>query len=145
LKDRTKSRHMTPFVVVETKMPSMDGMLATSRLSGEPIDMVHARAMKMARTPTFKNNHYTVMRSVQEGVWGTMWHLAIRRNDGKPITQYWEDFQAIKNELCGPDTEAVELYPLEARRIPNEGHHLFCFVEKGKMFPIGVDPRGAPK
>lgn len=57
----------------------------------------------------------------------TIWHLAICRIDGGPLT--WDDMQAIKNELCGEDVEALELYPAAARAITGpEVRHLWAFI-----------------
>jgi len=40
----------------------------------------------------------------------------------------WRDFQAIKNDLVGPEWEAVELYPAESRLVdPSNRFYLFCF------------------
>lgn len=40
----------------------------------------------------------------------------------------WRDFQRIKNELIGPEWEAVELYPAESRlRDPSNAFYLWCF------------------
>ena len=44
-------------------------------------------------------------REVQEMV-----HLSIKRNDREHVID-WRDKLRIKNELCGPESEAVELYP----------------------------------
>ena len=37
-------------------------------------------------------------------------HLSIKSNDRSPVLD-WRDKLRIKNELCGEDAEAVELYP----------------------------------
>lgn len=48
----------------------------------------------------------------------------------------WRDFQQIKNDLCGPEWEAVELYPAESRLVdPSNRFYLWC-VPKG-VFTFG--------
>ena len=43
----------------------------------------------------------------------------------------WRDFQACKNDLCGPEWEAIELYPAESRlQDPSNRFYLWC-VPKG--------------
>lgn len=54
---------------------------------------------------------------------GTLTHLSI--HDHWRTTRHdWRDFQQIKNELCGPESEAVEIYPAESRLVDtsNEYH-----------------------
>ena len=46
----------------------------------------------------------------------TIWHLSIKRRDKEAIHD-WRDLQEIKNQICGPEIEAVELYPAEARKV----------------------------
>lgn len=62
-------------------------------------------------------------------------HVSIKRLDKGPAKD-WRDFQQIKNELVGPEFEAVELYPAESRLIDtvNQFH---LWVLKGER-PIEV-------
>lgn len=49
----------------------------------------------------------------------------------------WRDFQNIKNLLCGPDCEAVEIYPAEEDLVDlNNSFHLWVFLDGYKM-PFG--------
>src|SRR5262249_13701026 len=41
-------------------------------------------------------------------------HLAIFRNDRQPVHD-WRDLQRVKNDICGPEAEACEIYPAESR------------------------------
>jgi hypothetical protein len=65
-------------------------------------------------------------------------HLSIKRHDRACIHD-WREFQRIKNELCGTDSEAVELYPAEGRKadVANQ-YHLFA-LPPGMRFPVGFD------
>jgi hypothetical protein len=74
-----------------------------------------------------------------------VWHPRICRHDLAPC-QDWQVFQAIKNEIVGPEYEAVELYPAHSRMMdvgnmyhfwvlaPNDGE------ETPPQFKIGVEP-----
>jgi hypothetical protein len=65
-------------------------------------------------------------------------HLNIRRRDGKPIFRDWRHFQQIKNELVGPECEAVELYPAESRKVDTSNkYHLWCVTDSTFRFPVG--------
>lgn len=78
----------------------------------------------------FKNNRYTVtVRHLrQEGApRGVVTHLSIRRNDRKPLRD-WRDLQRIKNDLCGPEAEGVELFPAESRLLDaSNQYHLWVY------------------
>jgi len=37
--------------------------------------------------------------------------LSIKRKDKEPIHD-WRDLQRIKNDICGPESEAMEIYPV---------------------------------
>ena len=41
-------------------------------------------------------------------------HLSIKLRTKAPIHD-WRDLQEIKNLLCGPEREAIEVYPAESR------------------------------
>jgi hypothetical protein len=57
-------------------------------------------------------------------------HLSIRRMDRAPARD-WRDFQRIKNQLCGPEWEGVEIYPAESRLVDGANqYHLWCFPFK---------------
>lgn len=58
---------------------------------------------------------------------GGIIHLGISRLDGT-AQHDWREFQAIKNQLAGPETEAFELYPAESRLLdPSNYFSLWCF------------------
>jgi len=65
-------------------------------------------------------------------------HLLIRRNDGEEICAPWDELQRIKNDIVGPDHEAIELYPCESRCVRAASmRHLFVHVSPGHIWPVG--------
>jgi len=71
-----------------------------------------------------------------------MVHLSIKRRDKRAIRD-WRHFQQIKNELVGPECEAIELFPAESRLVDGANqYHLWCLAEAGMMFPVGFMERG---
>lgn len=76
----------------------------------------------------------------------TIWHLSIKRRDKSPIHD-WRDLQQIKNILCGPDVEAIELYPAEDRLVDSANqYHLWAFMpnaagDQPPRVPIGWTAR----
>lgn len=87
---------------------------------------------------------YTVMVyrdcGVQEG-WPPMDWLSIRRDD-RAARMDWRHKQEIKNQLCGPDREGVELFPNEERLTDTSNqYHLWVLREPGIVFPFGFAHR----
>ena len=88
----------------------------------------------------WQNNLYTALcrpvgtaRNGESVIW-----LSIRRNDRAPARE-WRHFQRIKNQLAGPEYEAVELYPAESRKVDGANqYHLWCFPEP---LPFGFHER----
>ena len=66
-----------------------------------------------------------------------MVHLSICTLDRLPLHD-WRDFQRIKNELVGPECEAVEIYPAESRLADSANqYHLWAFLNPGHSIPFG--------
>jgi hypothetical protein len=79
------------------------------------------------------NDRYTV---IAEPIGGGWMHLSIRRNDRGPARD-WRDLQHIKNDICGPEAEGVELFPAESRLVDLANQlHLWVLVT-GERLPIG--------
>lgn len=63
-------------------------------------------------------------------------HLSMKRHDRQPMGD-WRHYQAIKNEIAGPEREAVQIYPAESRLVDTANeYHLWVFPE-GFVLPFG--------
>lgn len=103
----------------------------------------------------FKNDKYQAMvtERCMDGALGPLTWITIRRLDSAPVHD-WRDLQRIKNDICGAEREAVEIYPAESRLVDtNNNYHLFVLPE-GMRMPFGytkrdvsdkLDPRNANK
>lgn len=92
-----------------------------------------------AESETWKNDLYQVQ--VFRDPDNKSIALNIRRVDGYP-GRNWRHFQQIKNELVGPECEAVELYPAESRLVDTSNkYHLFCCTDPTFRFPFGWQDR----
>lgn len=90
----------------------------------------------------YANSHYLVFHRVMEsddpevpnGV-----HLSMRTVEND-IRHDWREMQRVKNELVGPEWEAVELYPAESRVVDTANQfHLWCFPFRlGFGFGAGI-------
>ena len=72
----------------------------------------------------------------QEFAW-----LSFKRIDRKPVKD-WRHVQNIKNDILGPECEAVEIYPAESRLTDTANqYHLWGFTDSEFKFPWGFPSR----
>lgn len=73
-----------------------------------------------------------------DATFGPMMQINIRRRDGNVIFRDWREFQDIKNQLAGPECEAIELYPAESRVVDvNNKYHIWVILNTEVRIPIG--------
>jgi hypothetical protein len=85
----------------------------------------------------YTNSRYEVLVQVQPPGW---LHLAIRRQDRLPVRR-WRDLQRIKNELAGPERDAIEVFPAESRLHDPCNLYDLWVVPEGWRFPVGWNYR----
>jgi hypothetical protein len=67
--------------------------------------------------------------------------LSIKRLD-REVIHDWRDFQEIKNQLVGPQCEAIEIYPAESRMVDTSNqYHLWVFLDPEFRLPMGFQER----
>jgi hypothetical protein len=100
-----------------------------------------ARFVRMfSDSDLYENESYQVLVSHKDCP-SSIVHLAVSRQDDKPVHS-WADLQAIKNQLCGPESEGVELYPAESRLLDiSNTYHLWVFTNTKDRFPFGIKDR----
>lgn len=65
-------------------------------------------------------------------------HLSI--HDRPRSTRHdWRDFQRIKDELVGPEREAVELYPAASRLLDTANEYHLWVLPVGERYGLGMD------
>ena len=103
----------------------------------ERIHFVERMIQAAAAPKTYVNDLYTVqVRDRAPHV-----HLTISRLDGQPC-RLWSDFQQIKNELVGPECEAVELFPADSRLVDTRNeYHLWVLPDPKERYPFGFAER----
>lgn len=66
-------------------------------------------------------------------------HLSCHRLDRKPIRD-WRIMQQIKDEILGPECEAVELFPAQSRLVDTANEfHLWGCSDPAFRYPFGFD------
>jgi hypothetical protein len=88
----------------------------------------------------YLNSHYTVhVRFLTSpGDHAGALHLSIRHNDRRAVRD-WRHFQRIKNELAGPEREAVELYPAESRLVDEANSYHLWVAPEGEPIAVGFN------
>jgi hypothetical protein len=82
---------------------------------------------------TWMNDEYVVIKTTFAH---QLMHLSIRRKDRKACRD-WRHFQEIKNQLCGKESEAVELYPAESRLVDTANQFHLWVLPEGMTWPCG--------
>ena len=89
----------------------------------------------------YANNLYQV--NVDYGQWDEdkkdgLIHLSIKNHD-RTTHIPWQDKQWIKNDICGEEMEAVEIFPAESRMVNTANqYHLWVMNEIPIGFPAGL-------
>lgn len=121
---------MTPWVRLR-RMPADPSVVATLNKAGGALDELWA------------NDEYEVFVSYMgegdKGLDGPL-HLSIKRYDRKP-TYDWRELQAIKNDICGAEREAVELFPAESRLVDQANQTHLWVMATDLLFPLGFTER----
>jgi hypothetical protein len=95
----------------------------------------------------FGNDRYTVgkheVRSADPDYDGPPMHLlSIHSHTRSAVGAHdWRHFQRIKNELCGPEREAVEIYPAESRLVDTANEFWLWVLPEGERLPFGFNER----
>jgi hypothetical protein len=85
----------------------------------------------------YANNLYTCLmrNNIPLATW-----LSIKRNDIAPIHN-WQHLQQIKNDICGEEIEAIELYPAMSRIVDCENQYHLWVLPAGKIVDVGFNNR----
>lgn len=109
---------------------------------GDPEAFVRAYLEKAGRAEHWVNLDYHAMvlrPEAEAGEFAITW-VSIKRHDRKAIRD-WRVFQAIKNDVLGPEVEAVELFPAESRLADSVNQYHLWALPEGQSFPFGFESR----
>jgi len=84
----------------------------------------------------YVNDLYSVFVRVMDG---DMLHVSFHRHDRAAVRD-WRHFQAIKNEVAGPERTAVEVFPPESKLIDTSNeYHLWVLPPDAIGFGLGSE------
>jgi hypothetical protein len=137
---------VTPLIKAD-KFKADDKLIeATVRTMG--VSFEEARKIlndEIARETIWVNDKYQIAtHTFDHPQLGPCMQINIRRRDGGVIFRDWRDFQAIKNQLAGPECEGLEIYPAESRKVDQTNkYHIWCILtaDDEHRIPFGWSER----
>ena len=139
---------MTPLVKAPPQSFKDDDKLIEATAKHMGISLEESRqllAAEIAKEEIWVNEKYQVAaHGFEHPDLGLCLQINIRRRDGGVIFRDWRDFQQIKNQLAGPESEGLEIYPAESRKVDTSNkYHIWCVLndpaqpDKSKRIPFG--------
>lgn len=104
----------------------------------EPVGLAKASFIPKGMTRAFRNTRYIVM--VYDNCptsMGFAIRAMVQKHDNTRLAHHWKEMQAIKNELFGEETTAVEYYPAESNLEDNFNIYWMWIFPNGDL-PIPV-------
>lgn len=89
----------------------------------------------------YANGTHSVQLYQIETEWGPVEHLIVRRHDERP-ERSWSTMQRIKNEICGRELTAIEVYPPDGAVVDQANLYHLWVLPQGFKLPFGLDRRG---
>lgn len=129
-----------PLSIGSAADPGSMGMAHAFHQSGGTKHWYHYRIglhMKAVACLAFHNSKYNGFALVFED---TSMHLSFKRNDRAAVRD-WRHFQAIKNEVAGPDREAIEIYPVESELVDAANEYHLWVLPEGLTAPYGFEQK----
>lgn len=98
-------------------------------------------ATRMGLKRACLNSVYSVQFFERASDWGTIDHLLISRHD-QGLHFSWSDLQRIKDELCGPERVAVEVFPPQSQLVDDAPIRHLWVLPEGFDLPFGLHMEG---
>ncbi|QIG76156.1 hypothetical protein EVC24_135 [Rhizobium phage RHph_I4] len=131
------SRIWLPFVKATPVPPTPEQIEAVVKafpqMTREEIERQFAET---ANCIIWQNNLYQVQVREQ----GPITHLSIKRTDKLRIgPERYRDLMRIRDEIVGPEREAVEIYPARSREVDTANQYHLWVLPEGSKIPFGFD------
>ena len=92
--------------------------------------------------PTWENHKYVA--TVQQSQWNFFGkqlrvdRLGVQRIDQRAVHD-WRELQMIKNDICGPERDAIEVYPAESRLVDSSNYYLLWVFPWNYRMPFEIN------
>lgn len=139
---RRELEALPPWTPFENVTQHLSSPLARSMGISGPETIIKVQQMLGAagedgKVEAFQNSRYFVLKTKQDGGGFTLSIRTLQRD----ARHDWREFQLIKNELCGPEYEAIEVYPRESRLVDTSNQFYIHVLPEGMQVPVGFDER----
>ncbi|CAB4130435.1 hypothetical protein UFOVP119_59 [uncultured Caudovirales phage] len=124
---------MKPMNRAKAIPPTWTRFYADAAKMGVSLDEAKTAYQRAIDQECWRNDLYVVL--VDRYADGSA-HLSIRRDD-RGAARDWRHFQQIKNDILGPEVEAVELYPAESRVVDEANQFHLWSIPLGQRIGIG--------
>lgn len=142
---RWENRRWTPFVDVTDVTFSRSPVVNSLASQGLDRRKILAALTGDSDSRVYRNSLYQVHKSKllvakphEAPVYA--YQLSIRAID-RQARHDWRHFQRIKNELCGPEFEAIEIYPAESRLVDTSNQYYLFVLPAGERVGFGFTER----
>lgn len=116
-------------------------IIPQTTLDAAKTDPAVARVLEEAAEVWRNDKYHAIVRRFTEGEnTGAVQSLSIRRDDRKPASD-WRDLQRIKNDIAGPEIEAINLHPAESRLVDTANQTWLWCMPPGITLPLGFTKR----
>lgn len=88
----------------------------------------------------YNGKYQAILSRAEDGFGRPIFVLSVRREDRKALMD-WRDLQWIKNQILGPEVEAVQLFPAESRLVDTSNQYYLFAYDEGQTFPFGFSDR----
>lgn len=120
---------------VNTQTPMAHAFVATE---GRRHHYVYREPQRAVECVAFGNRLYDGLALTFED--GSM-HLSFKRKDRAAVRD-WRHFQAIKNEVAGPEREGIEIYPPESELVDAANEYHLWILPPDARLPVGFAVEG---
>lgn len=119
--------------------PTEEHIALLAKALAQPVEAIRAEFQRiLTEEELLVNSRYQVNRRHFAEGWV---HLSVKRLDQAPIHD-WRDLMRIKDDLVGPECEAIEIYPAQSRLADSANqYHLWCSTDPTYRFPFGFQAR----
>jgi hypothetical protein len=104
-----------------------------------PVDIKNNPDAPSWMTRCYMNNRYVVTirddAPMTNDIKAT--RAMVQRHDDTPIPNHWAEMQAIKNELFGTETTAIEYYPAE-KQLMNCANIYWLWILPTEHLPLAI-------
>lgn len=91
----------------------------------------------MTHVEVWANDLYEATVEISSTGWS---YITLKRYDRHAVRD-WRHLQSIKNEVCGPEREAIEIFPAESRLMDTTNQYHLWVLPEGEQVSLGPNDR----